>query len=294
MPLRESQRHRLARQRRVVLVGHVEKARARIVHAGLVAGPRQFDDRVVHAHACRFRGGGDAADTFEEPSTGTAAASARCAAGGTADERQLGFHFGIFRKGREAGRVDAAAAGFETIGAGREPSGNLGRVAHEKFVVVHEVVAVTGRGDREAPQHRPREGVPDGFGFRGVLREGAELVVRLHHQDPRSGLLELHDPGAGGLAAIDPDVVRAQAGRHAGRIEDLGVQHRNFDVQLAGVVVPIEREESVDLLQVLGAVRDRRRGSAGLLVAAPLCKGGGSNKRRGKRGYGEPSEHSTS
>src|SRR5688572_26993193 len=109
MALCETQRHRLPRERGIVFVRHVEEPGPRIVDARFVAGARQLDDRVAHAHAGGFSGCRDAAETFDEPSTGTAAASAG-AARATADERELGLHLAVLRKGGEAGRVDAAAA----------------------------------------------------------------------------------------------------------------------------------------------------------------------------------------
>ena len=73
---------------------------------------------------------------------------------------------------------------------------------------------------------------------------------------------------AAALAAVEADVVRAEAGREAGVQQELGVEARDLEEQRSGALVPVEREVAVDLLHAGRAVVDRRDRTAGGLSAA--------------------------
>ena len=84
----------------------------------------------------------------------------------------------------------------------------------------------------------------------GLVRgEGPVPVVGLYYQDTRADAFEADDAGTRQRPAIDADVVGAQAGGDAGGIEDLRVQLRNLHPQPAPGLVPVERNESVELLE---------------------------------------------
>ena len=254
--------HRLPRQRRVVLELHAAVARARIEPPRLVVRVGQLDDRMVHADARGFGCRRDAADAFEKrAASATAAATATSAARSTArrasvaHERQLRFHLGVLGKSERHRRVDGAARGVESIRAGSQPRGHVVAVAHEILGEVDEQPVAGGGGDREAPQDRSRERVTHGARFGGARRQGAELIVRLHHQHLRPGAFELDDARAGQDAAVEPDVVRTEARGESRGVEHLGVEPGNLEPQAAGGFVPVEWEEAVDLLHAGSSVR---------------------------------------
>src|SRR5206468_9226840 len=76
----------------------------------------------------------------------------------------------------------------------------------------------------------------------------SERLVRLHEQHARTDAVEVHDASAAAGAAIEPDVVRSEAGRQAGRVEELGVEPRDLEEERSAAIVPVERKVAVDLL----------------------------------------------
>ena len=74
----------------------------------------------------------------------------------------------------------------------------------------------------------------------------AERLVRLHQHHARTDTLELDDPALAALAAVETEVVRTEAGRQAGRQQELEVEPRNLEQHRAGPFVPVQREEAVD------------------------------------------------
>src|SRR5205809_658495 len=76
------------------------------------------------------------------------------------------------------------------------------------------------RRDVEAPQHRLRERVLDRLALEQVAAARAERLIGLDEQDARPDALEQHHASAAALAAIEADVVRAEAGRQAGGHQD--------------------------------------------------------------------------
>ena len=108
------------------------------------------------------------------------------------------------------------------------------------------------------------------------------LIVRLHHQQARPDALELDDARAGQRAAVDADVVRPEPGPEAGRVQDLGIELGNLDEQPAAGLIPVEREEAVDLLHAAGAIGDRRNrlGASGRGAAAALALRAGERREK--------------
>jgi len=70
------------------------------------------------------------------------------------------------------------------------------------------------------------------------------------------------------LAAIEPDVVRTEAGRKTRRIEQLGIEAADLHPQRPRLVVPVERHEAVELLERRRAAFDRGRRAGGRLARA--------------------------
>ena len=72
--------------------------------------------------------------------------------------------------------------------------------------------------DRESPEDRLRERILDGLALERILAARSERLVALHQHDARADALELDEAAAAAAgAAIETDVVRAEAGRQAGR-----------------------------------------------------------------------------
>ena len=71
------------------------------------------------------------------------------------------------------------------------------------------------------------------------------------------------------LAAVEADIVGAQAGGEAGDVEEIGIQTGDLEVEAAGPLVPIERKVAVDLAHAAGAFLDGRNTSGNLRAAAP-------------------------
>ena len=82
----------------------------------------------------------------------------------------------------------------------------------------------------------------------------------------------------------------------AGRVQDLGIELGNLDEQPAAGLIPVEREEAVDLLHAAGAIGDRRNrlGASGRGAAAALALRAGERREKeqteGERGR-ETVEH---
>ncbi len=258
----EALRHRLLDRRRVVLVRDREVAGARVEEAGLVAVVRELDERVVHADARGLARRGDAAHALEP---GARAAAARA----LPHEGQLDLHLRVPREVERHRPVDRAAAHVQPVAPGAQAVGDPCGVAEQEVRRIDEHAPAALGGDVEAPEHAAREGVAYGADLGGVRAARAVAVVRLDHEDLRPDALEDDDARAGELPAVDPDVVRAEAGSDTGDVEDLGVEARDLEPELAGGLVPVEREEAVETLHAARPFLDRRRP---LRLAAPALR----------------------
>ena len=132
-------------------------------------------------------------------------------------------------------------------------------VAQEEVGGVDQDAVARLGGHREPPQHGLGEGVLHRLAFEHVRAAGAERLVGLHQQHPRPDPLELHDPSLAALAAIQAEVVRAEPGRQPRGHQQLGVEAAHLEQHRARPLVPVERDEAVDLAQAGGALIHRRR-----------------------------------
>ena len=280
--------HHVADRHAVVDEGEAAVAGARIVVARLVVVVRQLDERHVLAHRHRVGRRGHAGDRAgEQPAAASAATAAGAAAAvfrnrsgallrsgrvaaaasaaGVVGEGQRHFDLAVLRKGFRARQVERAPRAIEAVGARPQRVAGAGDVAQQEVGGVDEHAAVALTGDGEAPDHRLGERVFDRLALERVRAAGAERHVRLHHQHARADALERDDARAAAAAAIQADVVRAEAGGQAGVHQDVGIELRDLDEQRSGALVPVEREEAVDLLHARGARVDR------LDRPAPAC-----------------------
>ena len=145
---------------------------------------------------------------------------------------------------------------------------NVMRVAQVEAGGFHQDAAALFGGDIEAPQHGLREGLLDGALLVGAAADRAETVVRLHQQDLRPAALELDDAAAADLSAVEPQVVRAQAGGQRIDVEEFGIELVDFQPEPAGLLVPIEREIAGKLAHGCGLRSDRGNRRGGLRVEA--------------------------
>ena len=127
----------------------------------------------------------------------------------------------------------------------------------------------------------------------GLALEERKDLVGLDQQHLGSDALERDEPPVAFLAAVEADVVGAESGGQAGGVEEWTVEARDLEPEIAGALVPVEREVAVQLLHAGGALFDGGRGSSRSRgrAAAPL---GGKRKHRGgqcHRGPKPRSEH---
>ena len=221
MPRRRPYHHVGAERRGVVQIPRVEEARARVERARGKPGPRQLDERVMLAQGDRVRRWRHVADA--------AALLARAGARRVRDERGRHFHLGVGRKALRHRHVDRAARPFEAVRRRTKALCHAVRVAHQEVGGVHEHAAVALGGDGESPDDRLRERVFDPLSFKRAATHRAVVVVGLHQHHFRSHALERHHFGVAQLRAVEADVIRAQARRHTGLIQELVIESRNFD-----------------------------------------------------------------
>ena len=193
------------------------------------------------------------------PRAAATASTAGTGAARVADERQLGLHLGVLRKAERHRRIDRAARRVESVRVRASCADAMSLPSRTRYSVKSTSTrSPRDAGNLEAPQHRPRERVTHRLCFSGVRRQGAELIVRLHHEDARAGAFELDDAGAGEDAAIEADVVRAEASGESSRIQDFRVEFGNLEPQLAAGFIQIDRIKPVNLLQPVCAFFNRR------------------------------------
>jgi len=77
-----------------------------------------------------------------------------------------------------------------------------------------------------------------------VVAGGAELVVVLHEQDLGTDALEGDDARLARLAAVEPDVVRAQPCRQRVDVEEGGSEVFQLEPEDAFARVPVQVEEA--------------------------------------------------
>ena len=239
----------------VVAVGGGEVASAGIKAAGGEAGVRKLDEGLVLAEGEGVGVGGDVAD--ELASWG--------AVGGEGEE---GFHLGVAGEGFGGVERDGGAGGVELVGAlldgGQALDDSVG-VAEEEVGGVDEDGGGVFGLYLEAPQDGDREGLADGELLGSVGGGGAEGLVRLDQEDLGSGALEADDGAFGGLATVEAEVVGAGAVGEGVSVEEVGIEARDFEVELAGFGVPVEGEEAGGVGHAGGAGGDGGEGGRGFV-----------------------------
>ena len=263
--LHEPALERLVQAGRPLLVAVRDEAGARIVFSRPVAVVGQLDERVVHAQAGRLGARGHVAHALEEaPAAEVRVAAWPHAARGRArllleHVRELDLDLGVLREVERAGPVEAAALLLELVSAGTQPLRQRQVVADQPVGRVHQHAPARLGRDREAPQDRARERVAHGPHLLGVRRVGAKGVLRLDQQHLGPGALEEDDALALQLSTVQADVVRAQPRREPVGVQHLDAEARDLEVEPAAGLVPVEREEAVELLHAGGLRFDRGR-----------------------------------
>ena len=119
------------------------------------------------------------------------------------------------------------------------------RVAQEEIGGVDKNCAGgIGGGDGESGENRFRKGLPDGELLCGIGCGGAERLILFDEKHLGTNALEAHDHAGRNLAAIETEIVRADAEGERMEVKQfvalvVGV-NGNLDVELAGFRVPIE------------------------------------------------------
>jgi hypothetical protein len=96
--------------------------------------------------------------------------------------------------------------------------------------------------------------------------------------------MESHHAPLAAAATIEPDVVRAESGRETGGEEEVGVEARNLEIEIAAALVPVERKIPVDFEKAGDAVLyGRGRGARRLLLRDENTRAGrGAEACRGE------------
>ncbi len=296
--------HGLADGNAVIHVAEPAVTGARIVHARRIAGAGQFDQGIMFAQSDRFgrwrhaaHGAGEHAAA--ESAAAAPAASRRCRAGGSdhdgrrslrgsgaataaparafIGEREGHLHLGILREGLGAGQIDGAARAVHAIcrAARGEPSRRAHAVAHEEIRGIDQHMAVAFGSHREAPQNGPGERVFHRAPLRRIGTGRAEGLIALHHQNARTNALEGDDAPLAFDAAVEPDIVGAEPGGETVGEQEVRIEARNLEPQIARALVPIEREIAIDFVHAGNAFFDGGYAAAGnsRAPAAPALLG---------------------
>src|SRR5690349_22815186 len=115
------------------------------------------------------------------------------------------------------------------------------------------------RGYGESPERGLCERVVNGAALVGVVADGTVFQIFLNEQNLGSAAFEAHDAGSPELAAVKPDVVRANARGQAALVKELRAPLVDFEPQLALLRVPVEIEIARELLRAGGLFTNGRR-----------------------------------
>ncbi len=226
---------------------HRERARARIPRARRVAVIGQAHERLVLRERDGLRRG---------------RGGAHLGSGLLAREREQRLELEVVGKAPAARRLERAPLLVEReapLPRRLERRGHAVRVTHDERRQVHEQPAV-GRlgGDLAAPEHRRRERLAHRAHLVAVARECAVAEVRLLEEHAAAHAPERQHPGIAGLAAIEPDGIRAQPGLDALEVEEAAAflvgpaRFRELEQELAGLRVEVRREEPAPARQPAG------------------------------------------
>jgi hypothetical protein len=157
------------------------------------------------------------------------------------------------------------------------------RVAKQEVGHVDEDAALALGRHRKAPVDRARERLLHRAPLVGVAAHGPVPRVGLDEEHLGTDPLEVHERRSSALPAIQPDVVRPDAGLQAREVEHVGVQLPDLHVERARRLVPVEREETIELLHAGGLLFDRRGLAAGQVSRLAAGRRRLPRHRRGQR-----------
>ena len=107
------------------------------------------------------------------------------------------------------------------------------------------------RGHRETPEHRFGERLSHRGAFIGIIGDRAIVQIRLDQQHFGADALKAHDARGAQLAAVEADVIGADAGGQGSLVEKFGVPLVDFQPELARLGIPIEVEVAGQFCGVL-------------------------------------------
>ena len=276
--------HGFADGRAVVHEVGAAVAGAWIVQARPVVVVRQFDQRIVFAQRDGLRGGRDAAHGAGEqsaaeagPATGGRGAQgsprrgdldrgrslrwreapAATSAGCLIREGQRHFDLGVLGESFGAWQVDGAACAIELVrGAAGERVAGARAVADEEIGGIHQQAAARLGPHGETPENRLGERVLHRTPLGGIGARRAKRLVPLYQQHLGTDTLKRDELAAVFRPAVEAHVVRPQSGGDAGGQQEILVEARYLQPQIAGALLPIQREIAVQLAQTGGPLLD--------------------------------------
>ncbi len=197
-----------------------------------------------------------------------------------AGKGQRGFDFCVERKAFRSRKIDSAARAIQMIRAllgAAKRRGNAVSVSEEKVGGVNKYMAILLGciGDRfaillggngEAPKRRLRERIVDSTALIHVVGHRAIAEILLNEENFRPAALEPDDGRFAELAAVEADVIRADARREPALVEEFRLPLIDFEPQLTLLGVPIQIEIAGKLLRAGDFFGDRRRLGRGRLA----------------------------
>ena len=174
-------------------------------------------------------------------------------------------------------------------------------IGQEKRRRVHQHGSIRVLGvNCEPGEHRRGERLRHRSLLGRIARGAAKLLVGFHQQELWSCAFEVDDFALGDLTAIEASSAQL-AGAHAPR-RGMGIEQirrarvrrvagqRDFEIQLAGLRVPVQRQQAWRVLHRRGSFRDGMRGGCRcgcvartLRLAVCVCGEGRNGQREGKQ-----------
>ncbi len=176
-------------------------------------------------------------------------------------EGEDGFDFGVFGEGFGGVEGDGGASEVELIGAlfggGEDFAYAVGIAEVEVCRVDEDSAAGVFRFDFEAVEDGLWEGLADGEALQRIGGGAAEALIGFDEENFGAGALEVEDFSGGDLAAVEEEVVGAGSVGEGVGIEEVGasavgVEVRDLEVELAGLGIPVERKEAVEMFHAGG------------------------------------------
>ncbi len=230
------------------------EAGAGVEAARLVAGAGEFDEGGVLAE-------GDGVGVWGH--LGNEFAIGRA----VGDEGEEGLNLSVLGEGFGVVEGDGGAGGVDAVGALMglfEAFGDTVGIAEEEVGGFDEECALRFGFDFESPEDAFGEGLGDGEALGGVWGAGAVVEVGLDEEELAADAGEVDDASLAELAAVEADVVGAEAVGELVEEEEVAVGGGDFEVELALMGVPMEGEESGDVGEGGSFFGDGGEGGGGL------------------------------